>query len=258
LAKDAGIPYSEMQWKCGGVNHLAWFTELNHNGQSIYPTLRKNIDKDPELLASNHIRYDMMKHFGYYVTESSGHFSEYLPFYRKRQELIDKYCGEKYLGESGFYAREWPGWRVNCDENRRKMVKGEEEITTNRTWEYASYIIQAVETNSPFIAHVTVPNTGLIPNLPLDGMVEVATIFNRNGATPTYFGRLPAQCAALCDWHMRMYDLAATACIEKSKEAAVLALMLDPHTASVCCPEEIRNMTNELFEAEKEFLPGFK
>lgn len=257
LAKYADVPYSEMKWKCAGVNHLAWFTELTHNGEDLYPVLLKNLESDKELLPQDPVRFDMMKHFNYFVTESSGHFSEYLPYYRKRQELIDKHCGEKYLGGSGFYAREWPGWRDENDSNRLKSLNGEREIDFSRTWEYASWIIEAKETNSPFITHATVPNNGLITNLPQDGVVEVACVVTAAGILPTYYGELPPQCAALCDWQMRMYDLAATACIEKSKEAAAMALMLDPLTAAVCSPGEIKSMTEELFEAEKEFLPGF-
>jgi alpha-galactosidase len=257
LANYANIPYSELQWECAGINHLAWFTKLEHKGESIYPLLKEKIEKDPELLAKDPIRFDMMKYFDYFVTESSGHFSEYLPYYRKRQELIDKHCGEKYLGESGFYANEWPGWRKDNDEMRRKLISGDEEITLERSWEYASFIVEAMETNSPFVTHVTVPNANLISNLPGDGVVEVACLVDKNGVTPTHYGKLPAQCAALCDWHMRMYDLAATACIEKSKEAAIHALMLDPLTAAVCSPAEIKQMTLELFEAQKEYLPGF-
>lgn len=258
LAKYADVPYSEMKWKCAGINHLAWFTELSHKGRDLYPVLKKKIKDDPELLAKDPIRFDMMKYFNYFVTESSGHFSEYLPYYRKRPELIKKHCGEKYLGGSGFYAREWPGWRDNTDQSRRDAISGKREISLDRTWEYASYIIEAQETNSPFITHATVPNDGLIDNLPSDGVVEVACVVNASGVMPTYFGALPAQLAALCDWHMRMYDLAATACIEKSKEAAMHALLLDPLTAAVCAPSEVKKMTMELFKAEKKFLKGFK
>ncbi len=258
LAKYAEVPYQELRWECGGINHLAWFTKLEHHGKSLYPVLQKKIKKDKELLEKDPIRFDMMKHFGYFVTESSGHFSEYLPFYRKRPELIEKHCGEKYRGGSSFYANEWPGWRKEHDEKRRKIISGEEKFDFNRTWEYASYIIQAMETHQPFTAHVTVPNTGLIENLPQDGVVEVACMIDANGVHPTHFGPLPPQVVALCDWQMRMYELAATACVEKSKEAAVHALMLDPLTAAVCSPGEIRKMTMELFKAEENFLPGFK
>jgi alpha-galactosidase len=114
-----------------------------------------------------------------------------------------------------------------------------------------------METNAPFVIYGNMPNNNLITNLMHDGVVEVACLVDRNGVNPIHYGKLASQCAALCDWNMRFFDLAATAC-EKSKEAAAHALMLDPLTAAVCCPEEIRKMTNELFEAESDFLQGFK
>lgn len=257
LADYADIPYAEMKWKCGGVNHLAWFTELSHNGEDLYPKLLENTKNRGELWEKDPVRFNMMKHFGYFITESSGHLSEYLPFYRKRPELIEEFCREKYLGESGFYSNNWPTWRKENDEKRRKHISGEEKYDLDRTWEYASYIIQAMETNDPFEIYGTVPNDGLIDNLPCDGVVEVACMVNNNGIIPTRFGPLPPQCAAICNWQMQMYQLAAIACVEKSREAAVHALMLDPLTAAACSLDEIRKMVDELFEAEKDFLPGF-
>jgi alpha-galactosidase len=261
LAGHCGVPYHELKWKCGGINHLAWFTELRHKGQDLYPALHEKARDDKETWERDPVRFDMMHHFGHFVTESSGHFSEYLPFYRKRPELLEKYCRPGYLGGSGFYAREWPTWRKQQDERRTKILAGEtlegKAYSLDRTWEYCSWIIQAVETGDPFVAYCSVPNGGLIENLPSDGVVEVACLCDRTGITPVRFGPLPAQCAAICDWNMRMYDLAATACIEKSREAAAHALMLDPLTAAVCCPAEIKEMTELMIEAEKEFLPGF-
>jgi alpha-galactosidase len=257
LARHAGVPYAELKWRCGGVNHLAWFTELTHRGEDLYPILFEKSRSDPETYEADPVRWDMMHHFGYFVTESSGHFSEYLPYYRKRPELVRKYCRDRYRGGSGFYAREWPGWRAGCDRNRREILEGKRPLEIERTWEYCSWIIQAMETHRPFVIHGTVPNTGLIDNLPVDGVVEVACVVDARGVTPTYFGPLPPQCAAICDWNMRMYELAAIACVARSREAAAHALMLDPLTAAVCCPAEIKQMTDELFEAEKDFLPGF-
>jgi alpha-galactosidase len=258
LAKYAEIPYQEMKWRCAGINHLAWFTELTHNGKDLYPVLKQKIAEDPELLAKDPVRFDLMKYFDCFVTESSGHFSEYLPYYRKRQELINRHCGEKYLGQSSFYADEWPGWRVDNDNRRKKFISGEEEIELARTWEYASYIIQAMETNSPFKIYGTVFNNGLITNLPQNNVVEVACTVDNEGIIPNYFGELPAHLAALCSAHQYMYDVAAEACIQKSKDLAIKALMLDPLTAAVCSLEEIKEMAERLFEAEKDFLPGFE
>ncbi len=257
LAEYAGVPYAEMQWRCGGINHLSWFTELTHRGADLYPTLFERARNDPALYERDPVRFDVMLHFGHFVTESSGHLSEYLPYYRKRPDLIAKYCRDGYRGGSGFYAREWPNWRRSCDQDRRRRIAGEMEIATARSPEYAGYIVEAMETNAPCVIHATVPNRGLIDNLPGDGVVEVACEVDRGGVRPVRFGPLPPQCAAVCDWNMRMIDLAATACIERSREAAIHALMLDPLTAAVCCPAEIRAMAEELFEAEREYLPGF-
>ena len=171
--------------------------------------------------------------------------------------MIEKYCREKYLGQSGFYADDWPSWRIESDTRRRNIISGVEEIKQGRSIEYASRIIEAMETNRPAVVYASVLNDTLVDNLPTDGVAEVACLADRNGLTPTHFGLLPPQLAALCRSNMGMFELAAIACIEKSRTAAEQALMLDPLTAAVCCPSEIREMTAELFDAEKEFLPGF-
>ena len=257
LADYVGIPYEELSWRCGGINHLSWFTELSSRGENLYPLLFDKAFGDKEFYEKDPIRFDMMKHFGYFITESSGHLSEYLPYYRKRTDLIEKYCRKEYLGENGFYSKNWPTWRKKCDQRRIDLINGNEQFSLDRSWEYASCIIQAIETNSPYVIYGTVPNHGLIENLQADGVVEVACLVDGRGVQPTRFGILPPQCAAICSWNMRMYDLAAIACTENSREAAIHALMLDPLTAAVCCPSEIKQMAEELIEAEKEFLPQF-
>ena len=257
LAEYTGVPYDQLKWNCAGINHMAWFTELSHNGQDLYPELIEKVQSDAELWEKDPVRFDMMLHFGAFVTESSGHHSEYVPYYRKRPELIEKYCREKYLGQSGFYADDWPSWRIESDTRRRNIISGVEEIKQGRSIEYASRIIEAMETNRPAVVYASVLNDTLVDNLPTDGVAEVACLADRNGLTPTHFGLLPPQLAALCRSNMGMFELAAIACIEKSRTAAEQALMLDPLTAAVCCPSEIREMTAELFDAEKEFLPGF-
>jgi alpha-galactosidase len=285
LAKRAGVPYAEMDWECAGINHLAWFTKLEHQGRDLYPLLKRKARADLERalregpprrpkrvnamrweLPEWHrdiVRKDMMLEFGAFITESSGHLSEYLPYYRKRKDLVKKYARPGYDGGSSFYADNWPQWRRDADRNREQMVAGKRPLGWERSWEYASWIIEAREKDVPFRIHGNVLNQArgggpLIANLPADGCVEVACMIDRNGVNPTVYGRLPAQMAAICASNMAMFDLAATACIEKSKEAAVHALMLDPLTAACCAPAEIRAMTYELFKAEARFLKGFK
>src|SRR5690606_19909393 len=258
LAKHAEVPYSEMQWKCAGINHLAWFTELTHEGRDLYPILfEKARDPNSEFYQGDPVRCDVMLHFGAFVTESSGHLSEYLPYYRKRKDLLEKYTRSGYRGASGFYANNWPHWRKARDEERKQAISGEREIRTTRSWEYASWIIEAHQTGKPFVLHGNVINHGLIDNLPQGQCVEVAVMVDRNGFNPCRFGPLPPQMAAICRSNMAMIELAVIAALEKSREAAAHALMLDPLTAAVCSPEEIRQMTNELIDAQKDLLPGF-
>ena len=198
-----------------------------------------------------------------FITESSGHLSESLPYYRKRKDILKAYCREGYDGGSRFYASNWPTWRKNADRQRLRLLAGKEKMEWARSWEYASWIIEAREKDAPFRIHGNVINnhrTGgpLISNLPADGCVEVACMIDRNGVNPTVYGALPPQMAGLCASHMYFHELGATAAIERSKEAAIHALMLDPLTAAICSPAEIQKMTLEMFAAEKKFLPGYK
>jgi alpha-galactosidase len=269
LARRAGVPYEEMTWECAGINHLAWFTRLEHQGRSLYPLLCDKARADLEGQPSNPedaadlVRKDMMLHFGAFITESSGHLSEYLPYYRKRENLRRQYCRDGYDGGTSFYANSWPKWRAQADRDRAAMLRGEAACDWPRSYEYASWIIEAKETDRPFRIHGNVMNSagggdGLISNLPADGCVEVACMVDRTGVHPVRFGRLPPQMSALCDWNMRMFDLGAEAAIHRSKELAIQALYLDPLSAAVCSPAEIRQMALELFAAEKGFLPGYR
>ncbi len=254
------VDYADLRYKVGGINHLAWFTELEVNGEDVYPQLFEAM-KDPEKYNHDPVRFEMMKHFGHFVTESSGHFSEYVPYFRKRPELIEKFTREGYLGASGFYANNWPHWRAGHDDMMRDMIEraenGEDVIEFKRSHEYGSQIVEAKETGVAQVIYGNVYNNGLIPNLKADGCVEVACLVDRNGIQPTYFGNLPPQVAAIDNTHMWVHDLMAQAVLEEDREAAVHALMLDPLTAAVCSPEEARAMFDEMAEAQAEYLPAF-
>jgi alpha-galactosidase len=269
LAKRADIPYAELEWECAGINHLAWFTKLRHDGQDLYPLLKEKAVRDlagepPDPAdAADLVRKDMMLHFGAFITESSGHLSEYLPYYRKRPDLVERYGRSGYDGGTSFYADNWPRWRAEGDQKRLDLLSGAAPMNWKRSWEYASWIIEAREKDSPYRIHGNVINSvgaggTLITNLPANGCVEVATMIDRNGLNPTRFGALPPQMAALCASNMGTFELGATAAIERSKEAAIYALQLDPLTAAVCSPAEIKEMALKLFEAEKEYLPGYR
>jgi alpha-galactosidase len=254
LAEYLGVPYSELKYRAAGINHLAWIVELIRNGEDMYPLLREKA-KDPAIYELDPIRFEMMLHLGAFVTESSGHSSEYTAYFRKRPDLIEKYTRAEYLGETGFYANNWPIERREADESIRRMLRDEEEMPLERGPEYASYIIEAMETDVPAVIYGNVPNTGLITNLPQDGVVEVRCLVNRDGVQPIYFGALPTQLAALDASHMAVHDLVATAVLEGNREAAFYALMLDPLTAAVCSPAEIRQMFDEMSRVEAAYLP---
>ncbi len=290
LAGYAGVPYAEMDWECAGINHLAWFTKLEHKGVNLYTdrlyrkftadlaeaererkaglTCYDSADHDwsgqgkRAYQQVDLVRKDMCLNFGAFITESSGHLSEYLPYYRKSEEGR-ALLRQSYHGGSRFYATNWPDWRNKADATRLAMVKGTEPIDWARSWEYASWIIEAREKDVPFRIHGNVMNNRggagqVITNLPTDACVEVACMIDGNGVHPTRYGALPRQMANICATNLGMFDLGAQAAIELSKEAAIHSLMLDPLSAAVCTPSQIRAMTLELFAAEKAYLPDYR
>ncbi len=254
IAKLLDIKYNDLIWECGGINHMAWFTRVSHKGKDLIPAIQALAD-DPVALKREPIRLDMAKHFGYFSTETSGHSSEYVPYYRKRKDLIKKHCGKRYNGESSFYANNWPRWRKECDKQRREQANGKQEIKLTRSVEYAAEIIEGHFLGQRRVINASVANTGLIPNLPQTGVVEVPVVVDQHGFTPTYFGPLPEQCAALCRSNMALFELTVDGILRGDREAIIHAMMLDPLSAAVCSPGEIRSMAEELFKAEKNYIP---
>lgn len=256
LADYLDVPYEDIDWRAAGINHLAWFVQLERGGEDLYPLLRQRA-QDPAIYERDPVRFDMMFELGAFPTESSGHVSEYTGYYRKRADLIERYCRSEYRGESGFYANNWPTWRAEMDQEIQEYISGREEFEPERGPEYASYIAEAITTNAPAVVYGNVLNTGLIDNLPQDGVVEVACLVDGKGIQPTHFGSLPTHLALLNQQHMAFHDLVATAVLEQNREAAVHALMVDPLTAAVCSLAEIRQMFGEMVEAEQDYLPEF-
>jgi alpha-galactosidase len=256
LAEYLEIPYEELTWRCAGINHNAWFTTLERGGKDLYPLLRERA-KIPEVYEQDPVRFEMMLRMGAFVTESSGHFSEYVPYFRKRPDLVKRYARQGYLGESGFYADNWPRWRRENDERIESMLRGETEIPLERSHEYAADIVEAIECGRPASIHGNVVNDGAIENLP-EGCVEVECLVDRGGLTPLRFGRLPEQLAALNRAHMAVHELVVQALLEHDRRKALYALALDPLTAAVCSLEEIELLFNEMWEAERASLGGFE
>lgn len=254
LAEFLGVPYDELHWECSGINHLAWFTKVEHLGFDQYPRLRE-IAAVQEHYAKEPVRFETMLQFGAFVTESSGHCSEYLPYFRKRKEFIEQWGQWGQPCASGVYAKTWPEGRPKHVEYLHRLVAGEEPYDLTRSHEYAADIIEGHWFNRPRVIHGNVRNTGLIPNLPLDGVVEVPVLVDNTGLHPCYVGPLPTQLAALCRAHMGMHNLGVKAALAGDKEAAIHAMMLDPLSAAVCMPAEIRAMAHELFDLETQYLP---
>jgi alpha-galactosidase len=247
------LPVEELRFRCAGINHLAWYTELRAAGIDLYPRLAERA-RDPEVYDSDPVRFEVMKHFGAFVTESSGHLSEYLPYFRKRPELISRYTRGGYRGESGFYARNWPAWRQGGDDSIREALDGRSSLHLRRSGEYASAIIEAVELGTPRVIHGNVLNQGLIDNLPAGGCVEVPVLADGTGLHPLPFGPLPPQMAALDAAHAAPHELMVAAVLERDREAARHALLLDPLTAAVCSLDEISAMFDEMWDSERQDL----
>jgi alpha-galactosidase len=256
LAKYLDIPYGELTWRCAGINHNAWFTTLERDGQDLYPALRERA-RIPEIYEEDPVRFEVMLHLGAFVTESSGHFSEYVPYFRKRPDLIAKYTRPGYLGESGFYANNWPEWRRANDAAIESMLRGDTQVPLKRSHEFGADIIEAIELGRPASIHGNVRNNGCIDNL-LDGCIEVECKVDRGGIHPQHFGPLPEQLAALNRAHMAVHELVVEALMKRDKQKAKYALMLDPLTSAVCSLEEIDRMFEEMWEAERESLQAYR
>lgn len=255
IASYTDCPKDEIDYVAAGINHMAWFLKLEHNGRDLNPILRENIEK-PEYYANEKVRAEVMRHFGYFMTESTGHLSEYLPYFRKNQKALDLYCDEPdFGGETGAYYK----YSVSLGEKFMKMDPLSIETTTlqPRSAEYASHIMEAHETGNPFRLNGNVRNDGYITNLPDGCCVEVPCFVDRLGLHPTVVGDLPPQCAALNMTNVNVQGLAVQAGLTGDPELLVQAMALDPLAAAVLDLKEIRDMTSEMLESQRQWLPQF-
>ncbi len=256
-AERLGLEIDDIQWKCAGINHQAWIYQYQKDGEDLIPMIRE-LAVQPEIWLGDTVRMEYVKHLGYPVTESSGHCSEYTPWWRKRPELIEQYCGDAspWNGKSGFikdiYAR--PDWK----EKMERMANWEEPVDLERSHEYGSQIINACEGGEPVVIHGNVENTGLIENLPESCCVEVPIYVDRNGLQPMRVGNLPMHLAAINRNQVTMQELAVEAAIRADSELAFQAFAMDPLTSAVLSLDEIREMTRELLEALSFCLPTFE
>lgn len=250
-----GVPKDEIDYINAGINHMDWFLKLEHNGKDLYPILKANMEK-PEYYKNEKVRGEVMRQCGYFMTESSGHLSEYLPWFRKNQKALDTYCDEPMFGgETGAYLK----FKRMIQEKFKNtdVLSIESGELEPRSKEYCSYIMEAIITGKPFKFSGNVPNHGFITNLPSNATVEVPVFADKEGFHPTYIGDLPKQCAAMNMSNITAQDLAADAAIKGDMELAFWAIAMDPLTSAVCTLREIRDMVNEMFLAEQEWLPQF-
>ena len=251
-----GVPKPQIDFLAAGINHMAWFLRLEHNGRDLYPKLRRVMEK-PEYYINEKVRGEVMRHVGYFMTESTGHLSEYLPYFRKNRKALKLYCDQpSFGGESGAYYK----WCRDVAEKFAKVnpLDYESPALEPRSAEYCSHIMEACETGRPFHFNGNVRNDGLIMNLTPGCCVEVPVYADRTGLHATHVGDLPPQCAALCQSNVTCQDLTARAALTGDPEHAMHAVMTDPLTMAVLTLAEIREMTAEMLEAHKAVLPQFK
>jgi len=261
LAHWIGAPMEEITYTCAGINHMAWYLKFEWNGRDAYPLIRKAIIENPEIYNEEIVRNEMFLHLDYYVTESSGHNSEYNWWFRKRPDLIEKYCTHGTGWNPGEYAyilKEYQETEQTWRDEARKWFASDTPISLERGHEYAAYIINALKGGEPFEFNGNVPNTGLVTNLPENACVEVPVWTSRKGFSPVHVGALPPQCAALTNLSSTLEEMAVEAALTGNPRLVFQAIAYDPVTAAVLSLAEIRQMVNEMFQQNRDYLPQFK
>ncbi len=267
-----GAKSENFSYLCAGINHMAWFLELwyrdsnssNVPWKNAYPLLYDAYNNNPNLIGGESLRWDMMEATGYFMTESTGHLSEYLPYYRKRNDLLEKYSGAKTGFDSLLQAEDYRIQIKNLGRMERRFERrlSNMKLTFKKipSLEFVSHIINAMETDIPFRfnGNVMNKNGSLITNLPKECCVEVPAFADYQGLHPQGGIVLPTICQALCTSNVMVQKAAVEGQLNLDKEKIYHAVLLDPNTASVCSPKEVRNMVDEMFEAEKQWLPQFK
>ena len=261
LLKSLDMPQDNLQWKIAGINHMAWLLEISRNGVDLYPEIKaKAAAKNAAALApegtkhKDMVRFEMMRHFGYYITESSEHNAEYSPYWIKAKypQLVDQFNSplDEYPRRCRNQIANWATMRDN--------ILGDKALTHERTHEYGSFIIEAMETDVPYRIGGNVRNDGLITNLPREAVVEVACLVDRNGVQPTYVGDLPAQLAALNRTNINPQLVTVDAALSRKREGIYHAAYLDPHTSAELSLDDIRNLCDDLIEAHGDMMPNFR
>jgi len=260
LAHWIGAPYDEITYTCAGINHQAWYVKYDWKHKDAYPLIRQAVEK-PDIYNEEIVRNEMFRHLGYYVTESSGHNSEYNWWFRKRPDLIEKYCTHGKGWNPGVYAyilKEYQSREGTWQEEVKKWVARDTPISLDRGHEYAAYIINARMGGEIFEFNGNVANNSLITNLPEGACVEVPVFVDRGGFHPVHVGALPIQCVALNHVSVMVEEMAVEGCLTGDPTMVFQSIAYDPLTAAVLSLAEIKDMVNEMLQQNKDYLPTFK
>lgn len=254
LAADMGIPVEEINYLVAGINHMAFYLKLERNGVDLYPALYEVI-ANGRIPDGNRVRYDMFQRLGYFVTESSEHFSEYVPWFikRDRPDLIERY--NIPLDE---YIRRCENQIAGWEALRDYLEAPDSQIEISRSVEYGSEIIHSLETGQPRVVYGNVPNDQLIDNLPVGVPVEIPCLVDKNGIQPTRIGSLPPHLAALMQTNINVHALTVEAALTQRRDHIYHAAMLDPHTAAELDLDQIYALVDDLIEAHGDWLPMYR
>jgi alpha-galactosidase len=261
LAGWIGAPMEEISYTCAGINHMAWYLEYKWNGEDAYPLIRKAITERPDVYNEEQVRNEMYLHLDYYPTESSGHHSEYNPWFRKRPDLIEKYCthGTGWNpGESAYILKRYRERETNWSEAITEWLNDPAPLDLERGHEYAAYIINALEGGEPFKYNGNTLNDGLIDNLPQGSCVEVPVWASKDGLEAVRVGALPPSVALLTGINAQIEELAIEGILNGDPRKIFHAIAHDPLTSAVLSLAEIRQMVDEMLEQNRDYLPTFK
>jgi len=253
LAADLGVPYNEINYVCAGINHMAFYLRFERNGQDLYPAIQ-NVIEEGRVPDWNRVRYEMFQRLGYFVTESSEHFAEYVPWFikRDRPDLIERFNIplDEYIRRCETQIADWDAMRAEFEDPDRALQ-------VSPSMEYGSLIIHSLETGTPRVIYGNVMNDGLIDNLPRESCVEVPCLVDKNGIQPTRIGQLPPHLAALMQTNINVQALTVEAALTGRRDHIYHAAMLDPHTAAELDLDQIWAMVDDLIAAHGDWLPEF-
>jgi alpha-galactosidase/6-phospho-beta-glucosidase family protein len=262
IAEVLGVPKQELDITAAGINHQTWFVSVKHKGKEMTPKLLAGFKKHPVFSKTEKVRIDILKRFGYYTTESNGHVSEYVPWYRKRTKEIRQWIdlSSWINGETGGYLRVCTEGRNWFEADFPTWLKQPPLDYTHekRSTEHGSWIIESLETGRVYRGHFNVVNQGCITNLPEDSIVEVPGYVDANGLNIPIVGDLPLACAATCNASVQVQRMAVEAAVHGDSTLLKQAMLHDPLTAAVCNPPEIWQMTDEMLVAQAQWLPQYR